>query len=113
MNILYIDCMTWKLFIDDERSLEYVTSCFDTWKVARSSEEAIRLVEEYGPPTFISFDHDLGGEDTSMVFLKWLANTHFDSVPGFSLHSSNPVGRLNIESYMRSWKKVAEEHSDA
>jgi hypothetical protein len=105
--------MAWKLFIDDLRTLDYVTTSHDGWLVARSSAEAIELVQLHGPPSYISFDHDLGGDDTAMVFMKWLAQNHFDNVPGYSVHSSNPVGRLNIQAYMDSWKKVRDCSSHA
>lgn len=99
--------MTWKLFIDDERDLSYI-GVLDTvlWEVARSTEQAKVLVEYLGPPSYISFDHDLGGEDTAMVFLKWLADNYFTQPPEYSIHSSNPVGRSNIDAYMKSWIRV-------
>lgn len=58
--------MTYKLFIDDERYP--VDPC--QWMVKRSSHEAIFVIKDYGVPSFISFDHDLGGDDTSMTFLS-------------------------------------------
>ena len=59
--------MTYKLFIDDER---YPTD--NTYLIARSSAEAIHVLNRYGIPESISFDHDLGGEDTSIEFIKYL-----------------------------------------
>ena len=69
--------MSWKLFLDDERNvLDYtMESCV---RVARSSTEARALVEDLGMPEHCFFDHDLGGDDTTMVFLKWLANEYWD-----------------------------------
>lgn len=93
--------MDYKLFIDD---LRFPTT--PDWFVARNSFEAINALYLYGCPTEIAFDHDLGGQDTSMVFVKKFANMLLDgeiSLPtGFkySIHSANPVGARNIHSFM-------------
>ncbi len=100
--------MPWKLFIDDqwddpEMPFRHPPAGFIP---ARSSAEAIRLVEENGLPTFISFDHDLGNDDSSMIFLNWLIENHYDAiVPDYQIHSANPPGRDNIRSKMSSWKR--------
>lgn len=97
--------MTYKLFIDDERA----PATDDYGVIARSSTYAIDTVLLYGIPTFISFDHDLGGDDTSMVFIHWLIDYMLDkgvSFPegfGYYVHSQNPVGKKNIESLMDSF----------
>ena len=93
--------MSYKLFIDDER-------CPTTpdWMIARTSYDAIWMVENYGMPTEIAFDHDLGGEDTTMVFLKWLEQKLMEEFVAFptnfkySIHSQNPIGAKNIKLYM-------------
>ena len=90
--------MSYKLFIDDERF-----PVTDDWVILRSSQQAINYVRINGCPGEISFDHDLGGEDTSMVFLHWLVNfvleggTIFPSDFKYSVHSQNPIGKKNIE----------------
>lgn len=95
--------MAWKLYLDDERSLPD-----SSWTLAKSSTEAIDLVKAKGMPSVMSLDHDLGEQDTSLVFLKWLA---FDSkysalaCPQYTVHSANPVGRDNILAFLASWKK--------
>lgn len=50
-------------------------------------------------------DHDLGGSDTAMDYLKILAYKFPDSPPRYSIHSQNPVGAENIKAFMESWKK--------
>lgn len=99
--------MTWKLFIDDERF-----PASEGWVIARSSEEAIQKCREYGFPSFISFDHDLGGDDTSIVFINWMIEQTLDSITSgpphyfprdYFIHSQNPVGRDNIKSLMDSF----------
>jgi len=93
-----------RLFIDDERMPPS-----DDYVVVRSSQDAIDHIKANGWPTFISFDHDLGGDDTTMVFLKRLMNEIWDgktNPPDYQIHSANPIGKLNIQSFMESWKKI-------
>lgn len=85
--------MAYKLFIDDERF-----PVTDDWVIARSSDEAIAQVVMHGPPIEISFDHDLGGDDTSRRFIVWMIDALLDediTIPDgfhFSVHSQNPIG---------------------
>jgi hypothetical protein len=98
------DAVFW-LFIDDLRDPPGVE-----WVVARSSSEAISLLKERGCPARISFDHDLGGDDTAMVVAKWLIDTDIDCsgrfIPDkfdFSVHSANPVGAANIQGLLDAY----------
>lgn len=112
--------MSYNIFIDDERNpkmvfdLEAEDNCGcnygQTFVVCRSTNEAMKVVSARGMPTFMALDHDLGGNDTAMNFLKWLANEYWDGsspIPDYSVHSSNPAGRANIISFMETWWKVA------
>jgi hypothetical protein len=91
----------WRLFLDDERF-----PVENDWKIARSSAAAREQVSRYGMPIEIAFDHDLGGEDTSRVFIRWLSdymidnNLKFPRYFRFSIHSQNPIGADWIENYM-------------
>lgn len=97
--------MKWGLFIDDERFPKT-----PYYMLARTSREAILMVQYYGLPTEICFDHDLsiinGVVDTSIEFINWLTNKIVDGViviPSdfkYSIHSQNPVGASNIKSKM-------------
>ena len=93
--------MTYKLFIDDERF-----PVTDDWIIARSSKEAIHILYHQGMPSEIAFDHDLGGDDTSMKFchalFEYMAATPAYVPAGFkySIHSQNPIGAQNISGYM-------------
>lgn len=76
-----------KLYIDDLRPVP------DGWVLAKTSEEAISIIESNPPFEVISFDHDLGGEDTSRKVVLWLCE-HEDKWPAKAkVHSMNPVGR--------------------
>lgn len=93
----------YRMFIDDVRNPSE-----EDWVVVRSSNEALEYVQSNGMPSFISFDHDLGGDDTTMVFLRKLVDLVWngdDLPPDYTVHSANPVGSKNIVSFMESWKK--------
>ena len=99
------------LFIDDERTVDMVDQ--SGWpsnlpvKVARTSSEAIQIVQEEGLPAFCAFDHDLGGDDTTMRFLHFLSGVveNQNDLPDFAVHSANPVGSDNIRSFMTSLRR--------
>ena len=93
-----------RLFIDDERDPTDV-SCI----VARTSAEAIDACITRGClPDEIMFDHDLGGDDTAMVFIEWMTNALIDKryvLPYwfiFSVHSQNPIWAERITGYMNN-----------
>lgn len=102
--------MTYVLYIDDVRDPDPVVCGIDLpLIIARSSTEAFRLITDLGLPQVFSFDHDLGGEDTTMTFLRRLEH-ETDLIqdcdcPAYRVHSANPVGTLNIISFMESWRK--------
>lgn len=100
----------YSLFIDDLRNISYLGNVeTENWKIARSSFEAKKVVLQFGIPDFISFDHDLGENDTSMVFLKWWTGQYPETpFPKFHIHSSNPVGKMNIESFILSFNRSLE-----
>lgn len=93
--------MRLSLFIDDIRDPPS-----SDWITVRSSEDAIRWLKSARCPDEISFDHDLGGDDTSIVFINAFTDMVLDGhihVPeGFRyyVHSANPVGSENIRSKM-------------
>jgi hypothetical protein len=92
----------WSLWLDD--LADTVRPAPEGFVVAKSSAEAVRLVEDLGPPIFMDLDHDLGGEDTAMVFLKYLVLVT-DSPPQYRVHSANGPAAANMVAYLNSWKK--------
>lgn len=89
-----------RLFIDDLRDPPE-----GEWTVVRSTAEAIALCRD-GVPEFISFDHDLGGDDRAFDFVKWMIDQDLDR-PGFipatfdyTIHSANPIGADNIQALL-------------
>ncbi len=100
--------MTWSLFLDDERSPPEDSG----YVIARSSAMAIfYCVKRKSLPKFMSLDHDLGGDDDTMRFLRELFHlweqrgSKPKEIPEYCVHSENPIGAKNIISYMESWKK--------
>ena len=102
-----------RMFIDDIRNpqLQYDV-------IVRSSKEAINYVVKNGCPNHISFDHDLGEDDTSMIFIKWLVNEDLDNniIPidfNFNVHSANPIGTANINGYLGGYIKRKRKLNDS
>lgn len=118
--------MGWWLFIDDERDPAITVEDFSwrrrmalvpidysqprqPWTIARSHDEAVRLVAEFGFPEHVSFDHDLGDAASSgLTFARFLVDLDLSTgaMPegfAFDVHSANPVGKANIVGLMESY----------
>ena len=107
--------MNYGMFIDDEREPGKSLLEMDlAWVIARSSAGAISTMESMGCPSFISFDHDLGGDDTAMKVVNWMINEDLMQgrelgisfiEPGFAfcVHSQNPIGADNIQKLLQSY----------
>jgi hypothetical protein len=98
----------YRLFIDDIRD-----PVVPDWVIARTSSEAITVLEARGCPFEISFDHDLGGDDIAMVVA--MVSMDLDAGGGFipadfvySVHSANPVGKSNIERLLEAYLRQRE-----
>lgn len=110
----------YSLFIDDERFPPRNDG--RKWVIARDYEEVMMCLRRNGMPGYISFDHDLGTTDKhtgydiakALVELDMSAddvNTTEETFPfpedfEFYVHSQNPVGKENIESYLNNYFKV-------
>lgn len=88
-----------KLWIDDVRPRPN-----DSWDWVKTSSEAIiYLVSTANTdyfPDVISFDHDLGGDDTTMPVVNMLEEMVEDGTLDrpfqWQIHSMNPVGKRNL-----------------
>lgn len=90
--------------MDDERN----PVSPNEWKIARSFEEACRLFDEFGAPSFISFDHDLGQSLSGYDYAKWLVDKDQDQdflteEFAYYVHSQNPIGKQNIEGLLDTY----------
>ncbi|GAA3880826.1 hypothetical protein GCM10022243_51800 [Saccharothrix violaceirubra] len=74
-----------RLWVDDLRPAP------DGWLWAKTSAEAVRVFED-GPVDAVSFDHDLGGDDTTRPVVLWLCERDVWP-PVVHVHTANPVGR--------------------
>lgn len=91
--------MKTKLWIDDLRpppddTWEWAKDLGDTWDLLDMQEFEL-----------ISFDHDLGGDQTTMPIARWIeeqANEGKRQPPKWAIHSANPVGRQNLEAALTS-----------
>lgn len=119
----------WGLVLDDTRTIDESLAiskitCFKEefeFFLAKNFQEFQQIIEERGCPTVVSFDHDLGLDETeqlsSGIFLaswaeksgltcaKWLVEyCHENKIrfPTWYVHSANPVGKHNIKSYIES-----------
>lgn len=91
-----------KLYLDDLRSAP------EDFILVRNFEEFTQYILHHRMPGFISFDHDLGEEKTGYDCAKWLVEICMNRkipLPEFTVHSQNPVGKKNIESLLRNFKK--------
>jgi hypothetical protein len=83
-----------KLWIDDVRVMPTSYSGNDDW--AQTSTHAINFLrtrmEQGVIYDEISFDHDLGGDDTSRRVMTWLVENDYWPQRIF-IHTANPVGR--------------------
>ena len=100
------------LFIDDERE-QSAEHRFDV--TVRSYEEAKALFEARGFPYMVSFDHDLGTEKTGYDIAKLMVEMELLGIRQFPqsfiavVHSQNPIGKKNIEEYLRNYFEVRNE----
>jgi hypothetical protein len=105
------------------------------WSIVRNYFEFCNYIQKFGLPDFISFDHDLADDHYNDLFsdenwskndndivlkydeykektgyecAKWLVDWCLEnkkSLPQCVVHSANPVGKQNIETYLNNAKK--------
>jgi hypothetical protein len=127
--------MSYYLFLDDIRQISDVRKYCnlpnindEEWTVVRSYKEFVDIITLRGVPQFVSLDHDLGishyghdlnndaipydsyKEKTGYDCAKWLvAYCFFEKNikhPPYVVHSMNPIGKKNIESYIEFYNKT-------
>jgi hypothetical protein len=120
------------LYLDDTRTPTTTIPGYEPWHVVRNYHEFVAWITEHGVPDLISFDHDLADEHMNDYFsqvalngfqyptyenyqektgldcARWLAE-HIEAnnlqLKSVSVHSHNPVGATNIQSYINGFKK--------
>lgn len=80
-----------RLWVDDLRT---PPDDGEMWTWALSSKEAIQQLALFRNEVIeISFDHDLGGDDTTRRVVLWICETDYPWPPVVRVHTANPVGR--------------------
>lgn len=120
------------LYLDDQRTPNTTIPGYEPWYVVRNYDEFVNWITENGIPDLISFDHDLAdehmedyfkqklnqgyqfpdydsyNEKTGLDCARWLAE-HIQAnnlvLKTVTVHSHNPVGATNIQSYINGFKK--------
>lgn len=89
-----------------------------TW--VKDYDEFVKYFKKNEMPYAISFDHDLGNEltdhpelneKTGLDCAKWIVDYCMNNavrLPKYFVHSANPVGRENIESYLDNYLKFTD-----
>ena len=117
-----------QIYLDDIR-----TPKEDIWMVVRNYDEFVEAVTSIGLKNIdvISLDHDLGDtamteyftnvspnykldysnivEKTGMDCAKWLVEYCINNnlkFPDYEVHSMNVIGKMNIKSYIESFKNT-------
>lgn len=120
------------LYLDDVRTPVETLSGYKPWVVVRNYDEFVTWISENGVPDFISFDHDLADEHmndyysqvglygfqhptyesykekTGLDCAKWLAyyiQETGEKLNKVCVHSHNPVGASNIQSFINGFKR--------
>ena len=104
-----------KLFLDDIRTVEmvYDKSEIEEFVVVRSYHEFVTYIKENGLPDFISFDNDLGLDESGEVAndgyaaAKWLVYKSGLDLRSLSykVHSANPVASEQIRGLLNNYIK--------
>ena len=121
----------YNLFLDDLRIPTHVTWVNvpkdQHYSVVRNYQEFVDIITLRGLPKFVCYDHDLNdihyghglqGDDipydsytekTGYDAAKWLVDYCMKKGvkhPPYVVHSMNPIGKSNIESYIESYNKT-------
>ena len=121
------------LYLDDQRTpTTNPPDGYNPWNIVRNYDEFKQWIDENGMPDYVSFDHDLG-EEHMQDYFKYQANgiaainyNDFKEKTGLDcakymiqyaidnnvnlphlvgVHSHNPMGAVNIQSLVNSYKK--------
>jgi len=119
----------YNLFLDDVRIPTHVhwaeVPKDQHYSVVRNYNEFVDLISLRGLPKFVCYDHDLSTEHyqdigkACMNYNNYKERTGYDCAkwlvayclkknikhPPYVVHSLNPIGKKNIESYIESYNK--------
>jgi len=120
------------LYLDDVRVPTQQLPGYEPWNVVKNYNEFVDYITKHGVPDFISFDHDLAEEHMDDYYKQLIENGfqhpnygQFKEKTGLdcakfvaeycqkmnvklnycAVHSHNPVGATNIQSFLNGFKK--------
>jgi hypothetical protein len=109
----------YSLFLDDFRFPEWAPwvplNLEDNWVIAPHFYSFIEIIIKCGLPRTISFDYDLDRHNLPITHLpygngedcaKWLVNyckEHEKPFPAWTIHSTNPEGRIKMAQIIQSF----------
>lgn len=104
---------TQKLFLDDLRVPEQIFPVQEAgdFIVVRSCQDFVDHIQRHGLPAFISFDNDLGADETGQILpdgyaaAKWLVYESGLDLRHlkFHVHSANPVASVSIRALLDNY----------
>jgi hypothetical protein len=123
------------LFLDDVRKPKDVSWVYipkHPWTIVRNYNEFVDIIRKDGIPEYVCYDHDLSDEhynnyheinqlgQLGIDYNQFKSKTGYDCAkflcdvcveqkvkhPSYVVHSMNPVGKLNIESYINSYNRT-------
>lgn len=108
-----------KLFLDDIRTVEmvYPQADISTFTVVRTYSAFVAYIQQNGLPDFISFDNDLGLDETNAVAkdgyaaAKWLVYESGLDLRNlqYQVHSANPVAAEQIRGLLGNYLRFLRE----
>jgi hypothetical protein len=127
------------VYLDDIRTPKEDKKGYKPWIVVRNYDEFCAAIDTVGMPDFISFDHDLATEhmndyyaqvlekgfqepkyeefkektglDCAKYLVEYSQSNNID-LKTCAVHSHNPVGAHNIQSYINGYKKHCKQAAD-
>lgn len=111
-----------KLFLDDIREIDmvYDASVVDEFVIVRTYQEFVNYIQQNGLPPFISFDNDLGLDESGEIApdgyaaAKWLVYKSGLDLRNlkFAVHSANPVAAEQIRGLLNNYLKFLNEQRE-
>lgn len=129
------------LYLDDQRTPKNnPPEGYEPWNIVRNYDEFKDWIDKNGMPDYVSFDHDLGEEhiqdfwnyqangiaainygdfkektglDCAKYMIQYAMDNNISLPKLVGVHSHNPLGALNIQSLVNSYKKHCGEEENA
>ncbi len=129
------------LYLDDQRTptVDPPTG-YNPWYIVRNYDEFKEWINKHGMPDYVSFDHDLADEhmqdyykyqfngiaainyndfkektglDCAKYMIEYAMNNNINLPNLVGVHSHNPLGALNIQNLVNSYKKHSGQEENA